>query len=377
MTGSLQEKTMRSGKTFFYIVLNTLPKKKWIATGLEVKGNRREANELLIKTLVEYGMMEQLEVLDNDILVHQYLRHWIESVDIRETTRRNYKSYLTQHIIPYFERLNVRLKDVKPSMLRLYYEYCKNAKHLSPKTIRNQQGVLSKAFRDAFYDDLIVVNPHEKIRLIRVKPPKIQTLTLEEYKRFITEAKSHRLHLAIMMFCEMAVRRGELLGIEWKNVDLEHGAIRICATRTSVSGDAVVPNTKTYSSTRTMYISEQIVELLQKEQAQQKEYEKMFGSEYIKNDLVIKYPNGRPYSPTQVTRQIGDLTEKHFGKRITPHKLRHTVASIMVDCNIPIYNVSKFLGHSGTQITERTYVHEKQDFNRGTLNLFQQSVFQN
>ena len=46
------------------------------------------------------------------------------------------------------------------------------------------------------------------------------------------------------------------------------------------------------------------------------EYEKMFGSEYIKNDLVIKYPNGRPYSPTQVTRQIGDLTEKHFGKRI-------------------------------------------------------------
>lgn len=376
MTGSLQEQKMKSGKKFFYIVLNTSPKKTWLSTGLEVKGNRRQANELLKKTILEYEKREQLEVTNNDILACDYFRSWVKTTDVRETTRKNYNSYLNHHIIPYFKKLNIKLKDIKPSTLRAFYEYCKNTKKLSPKTIRNQQGVMSKALRDAYYDDLIMVNPHDKIKLIRVQPTKIQTLTLDEYRRFLDEAKTHRLYIAIMLLCETAIRRSELLGIEWKNVDLKSGEINICATRTSVSKDKVELNTKTESSNRTMYISDSLIELLKQEKKQQKEYERLFGSEYIKNDLVIKYPDGRPYSNTQVTRQIGNLTEKFFGKRITPHKLRHTVASIMVDCNIPIYNVSKFLGHSGTQITERTYVHAKKDFNRSTLDLFQKSVFQ-
>lgn len=101
-----------------------------------------------------------------------------------------------------------------------------------------------------------------------------------------------------------------------------------------------------------------------------KEYKKLFGSEYIENDLLIKHPNGKPYCDAVVTDIIGNLTEKYFGKRITPHKLRHTVASIMIDKQIPIYSVSRFLGHSSVQTTERVYIHEKKDLNRDTINMF-------
>ncbi len=376
MTGSLQTKTLKNGKKYFYIVLNTKPNKKWIATGLEVKGNKWKATDMLTKALEEYHTMENLEVMPTNITVHQYLTEWVETTEVRETTRKNYKSYLNMHILPYFKRLNMKLQDVRPSVLRKYYDYCEKTKKLSPKTVRNQQGVLSKAFHDAFYDDLIVTNPHDRVRFIRVEPTKIETLTEEEYKFFLEQAKSHRLYLAIKLLCETAIRRGELLGIEWKNVDLEHGEIRICATRTSVSKDAIVYNTKPQSSNRTMYISDELVELLKQEKAKQTEYRELFGADNIQNDLVIKYPDGRPYSDTQVTRQIGNLTMKYFGKRITPHRLRHTVASIMVDKNIPIYSVSKYLGHSGTQITEKTYVHAKQDLNRDTLNLFKKSLLQ-
>lgn len=165
------------------------------------------------------------------------------------------------------------------------------------------------------------------------------------------------------------------MGIEWKNVNLDTGAINICATRTVSSGDSVEYHTKTRSSNRLMFVSDYAISLLKKEKERQKEYRKQFGEQYIENDLVLKYPDGRPYSETQVTRQIGRMTEKFFGKHITPHKIRHTVASIMIDYNIPIYSVSKFLGHSGIQITEQTYIHAKKDFNRETLNLFQSLLF--
>ncbi len=370
MTGSLQEKTTKNGNSYYYIVLNTRPQKTWIATGLEVKGNRRQAHDMLINAIVEYQKLENFEVIPTDVSFHRYLEEWVATTEVRETTRKNYRSYLNQHILPYFKKLNIKLQNVRPSTLRTYYDYCKNTKKLSAKTIRNQQGVLSKALHDAFYDDLIPTNPHTKVKFIRVEAPMIETLTEEEYKIFLDEAKSHHLYLAIMLLCETAIRRSELLGIEWKNVDLESGEIKICATRTSVSKENVEYSTKTHSSNRTMYIDENLIALLKQEKAKQEEHRNMFGADYIKNDLVIKYPDGRPYSDTQVTRQIGNLTEKLFGKRITPHRLRHTVASIMVDNNIPIYNVSKFLGHSGTQITEKTYVHARRDLNRGTLDLF-------
>ena len=70
MTGSLQERTMKSGKTYYYIVLNTKPNKTWISTGLEAKGNKRQAQELLAKAIAEYEKMESLEIIPTDITMH-------------------------------------------------------------------------------------------------------------------------------------------------------------------------------------------------------------------------------------------------------------------------------------------------------------------
>ena len=100
MTGSLQERTMKSGKIYHYIVLNTKPNKTWIATGLEAKGNKRQAQELLAKAIAEYEKMESLEIIPTDITMNQYLAEWVESTDVRETTRKNYRSYLNHHILP-------------------------------------------------------------------------------------------------------------------------------------------------------------------------------------------------------------------------------------------------------------------------------------
>ena len=135
---------------------------------------------MLIKAIVEYEKLENFEVIPTDVSFHRYLEEWVATTEVRETTRKNYRSYLNQHILPYFKKLNIKLQNVRPSTLRTYYDYCKNTKKLSAKTIRNQQGVLSKALHDAFYDDLIPTNPHTKVRFIRVEAPMIETLTEEE-----------------------------------------------------------------------------------------------------------------------------------------------------------------------------------------------------
>jgi len=368
MTGSLQVKKTKTGNEYYYMVINTKPKPTWIATGLGVKGNKRIANEMLKTKIAEYDKLETMEVTESNMLFHQYLLDWLEHTEVRDTTKQSYESALKNHIVPYFEKLDIKLKDVRTSTLRSYYASLETK--LSDKSIRNQQGILSKALKDAFYDDLIVNNPHDKIKLIHVKKPEIKTLSVEEYKSFINETKDHPLHLAIVLLCETAIRRGELLGIEFKNINLNTGEIHICATRTKVSKDEVVHMTKTDSSDRSMYCSEYALALIKHEKERHKEYKKLFGSEYIENDLLIKHPNGKPYCDAVVTDIIGNLTEKYFGKRITPHKLRHTVASIMIDKQIPIYSVSKFLGHSSVQTTERVYIHEKKDLNRDTINMF-------
>lgn len=374
MTGSLQTKTTKNGNQYYYMVINTKPKQTWISTGLTVKGNKRQASEMLKQKISEYDRIENLEIIESNMLFSEYLQQWVEKTEVRDTTRQSYESALRNHIIPYFEHLSIRLKDVRTSTLKAYYTSLENK--LSSKSIRNQQGILSKALKDAFYDDLIARNPHDKIKLIQVKKAEIRTLTLDEYKRFLSSTKNHPLHLAIVLLCETAIRRGELLGIEYKNINLRTGEIHICATRTKVSKDEVVYLTKTDSSERMMFCSDYAIELIKEEKKKQKEYKQLFGAEYIENDLLIKHPNGKPYCDSVVTNTIGNLTEKYFSKRITPHKLRHTVASIMIDNQIPIYNVSKFLGHSSIQTTERVYIHEKKDFNKDTLTMFRDSLEQ-
>ncbi|MBO5007404.1 MAG: site-specific integrase [Clostridia bacterium] len=367
MTGSLQNKKTKNGNEYYYMVINTKPKPTWIATGLLVKGNKRLANEMLKEKIAEYERLDKLEVHVNNMSFADYLRSWVSRTEVRDTTRQNYESALRNHIIPYFEAKEIKLKDVRTSTLRAYYETLEGK--LASKSIRNQQGILSKALKDAFFDDLIESNPHDKIKLIKVKHAEISTLTMDEYKTFMEATKDHPLHLAIVLLCETAIRRGELLGLEYKNINLRSGEIHICATRTKVSKEKVVYLTKTDSSDRTMFCSDYTVELIKKEKEKHKEYRKLFGNEYIENDLLIKHPNGKPYCDAVVTKIIGNLTEKYFGKRITPHKLRHTVASIMVDNQIPIYSISKYLGHSSVQTTERVYVHAKKDFNRKTMNM--------
>ncbi|MBQ4109485.1 MAG: site-specific integrase [Clostridia bacterium] len=374
MTGRLAIKKTQKGVQYYYIVLNTKPTPKWISTGLKVENNKRKAEEILKEEIKKYDMLEFSEITESKMLFTEYLNHWVKNCDVRETTRKEYKSALNTHIIPFFEETKLLLSDIKTSHLRPYYNFI--SQKLAKKTVRNHQGILSKALKDAYFDELILNNPHDRIKLIKPEKKTIETLTTEEYQQLLKhlEEKDEELHLIILLFCELAIRRGELLGLEWKNINLDTGEIKICATRNKVSKHNVEYQTKNQSSNRSMFVSEKTLILLKKEKAKQEEYKELFGSQYIFNDLVIKYPNGHPYSDTSITNKVGTLTNKLFNKRITPHKLRHTVASVMIDNGVPLYNVSKYLGHSSVQTTEAVYIHEKEDFNKDTLLLFQDKL---
>ena len=172
MTGSLTEK---NGK--YYIVLNLYEgsrrKRKWIATGLPVKGNKRKAEQMLREKLLEYERTPL--AAKSDTLLSDYIRHWLTIVQRRvdEVTFQGYEINATSHILPYFDQLGIKLQDITQPMLQAYFD--EKAQHgrkdgkggLSPRTLRMHKNVLNQTFNEAMKEGLLNGNPCQGVELPR------------------------------------------------------------------------------------------------------------------------------------------------------------------------------------------------------------------
>ena len=156
MTGSLQIKTLPSGKRYFYTVIdvaseNGKRKQKWQSTGLEVKGNKKKAEKVLRERLKEYEMRTFHE--DAEMMFSDWIEVWLNSIQnqIEKSTWEGY-FYPVQHVKNYFSEKKLRLKELKPIHFEEYYTYMltegnskdkKQTKGLKPKTVRQHRLVIN------------------------------------------------------------------------------------------------------------------------------------------------------------------------------------------------------------------------------------------
>ena len=363
MTGSLQ---IKNGK--YYAVLNyrdeyNKRKQKWICTELEIKGNKKAAEKFLHQCIEQYDGKERM--LNNDMYFHIYIGIWLESIKhtVEQSTFEGYSMDVKNHILPYFEKHRFKLGEIKALHLQAYYgEMLEKGKKdgsggLSPKTIKNHHTIIRKSLQDAMRNEMIPSNPADLVKLPKKQKFIGEFYTLSQANSLIECSKDTEFYVAVVLALYTGCRRSEILGFKWESVNWESGTITVKDTVVRAKTVIYRRGTKTDSSYRTLQLTEGVMEILKEEKAKQQEYERLFGSEYIKNDYIVKRANGELYVPNTFTSCIQRCMKKAGLPVIRFHDLRHTTASLLISLGLSLKEVQEWLGHSDISTTANIYTH--------------------
>lgn len=221
----------------------------------------------------------------------------------------------------------------------------KQPKGLSPKTVRNINQVISSALTFAKEQKLIISNPADGCALPKLEHREMKTLTADQLQSFLWEAKESGVYELYYIELATGLRRGELLGLKWEDVDLAAGAIHIRRQVARINGEIVEAPLKTQNSYRTLSIGADAVGILMRQK------------EKNRSKYVFPSPTGGPMSPDSVLHMLHRVLKRAGLPKVRFHDLRHSCATIMLYLGHHLKDIQTWLGHSNYSFTADTYIH--------------------
>ena len=290
--------------------------------------------------------------------VGQWMDEWFEAyakVKVRPSSHQTYKGYIENHIktnigdIPIEKLTSLQLQKFYRLLLtegrvpRIESE--KQPKGLSAKTVRNINQVISSAMDMAVRHKLILTNPTEGCELPKVEHREMKTLPAERLGAFLREAKESGVYELYYMDLATGLRRGELLGLKWEDIDLQNGIIHVRRQVARVDGEVKEMPLKTKNSYRNISISQDAVAMLTEMEA------------HRSSDYVFPSSTGGLISPDSVNNMLHRVLKRAGLPSIRFHDLRHTFATLALQNGVDIKTVSGMLGHADPGFTLDTYAH--------------------
>lgn len=297
-------------------------------------------------------------VIPKDLTVSQWLSTWMNDViklSRAATTVYAYQQMIDNHITPAIG--SVPLQKLTPTMLQQYYAAKIREGKISSNTVRKHHDLLNTALRMAVKQGLILNNPAERVEAPVIKRPEIHYYSLEQVRALLQLCEGTRLEVLIKLAGLLGLRREEIMGLTWDCVDFENKKIEIREVRTMAAAEVVTKAPKTDTSRRTLYMPPDIEDVLRREQEKQEGYRKALGADYQDSGYVFAHEDGRPVRPNYASELFTKFISDNGLPPLTLHGLRHTFASIANSKGIPVYNISKALGHSSTATTSKIYTH--------------------
>ncbi|MBA2876376.1 tyrosine-type recombinase/integrase [Thermaerobacillus caldiproteolyticus] len=328
-----------------------------------------------------------------------FINEWFDTVYCQnksETTIETRRYIIDSQLIPYFGKMP--LKDINTRLIDKFFaelqengrkprktDECEEKedkkKDLSQSYLHIIFGLLNQAFNKAVAWELIRVNPMENAQKIVVKNNKSKrnrAWTKEEVNIFLEAASKKGLVTPFLVDVVTGVRRGELLGLKWEDIDFKNKTITINGTLYRRKGEGLKykQKTKTESSdNRVIPIPDTVVELLKKEKALQDEMKKKFGNSYNSENFIFINDKGEPIDPDYLTRKFREIVKTLNVKQINLHGLRHTAATLLMKLGVHAKIVSDMLGHSRIQVTLDFYSHSDEEMIRQSTNELEQHIF--
>ena len=287
-----------------------------------------------------------------------WLEYWMDSIvrpNRAETTVYAYQKIIDNHIDPALG--TVPLKRLTPKMVQEYYTEIQRANGLSSNTMRRHHDLLSSALRSAVRQDVIPASPMERVEPPRVRTTESYFYNNQELKLLYQKIEGNILELAVKLAGSLGMRREEICGLKWENVDLQRHLVLIREARTAYGATIVQKETKNRASVRTLYLPDEVYLLLEQEQARQQQERCLQSPTYNPTDHVILDAKGVPYSPNALSLAFTRFVKKNDLPRLTFHGLRHTFATIASCQGASLFDIGKALGHSTPATTGRIYTH--------------------
>lgn len=283
-------------------------------------------------------------------------------MSLRPTTWESYRYQVDGHIIPALGHL--RLPQLQTAHIqRLYNERLAGGRldgkpgGLSPKSVKYIHTVIHSALEQARREGLIMINPAAAVRLPKQERPEIKYLGVAEAAIFLATAKESKHFAAFFLALNTGMRRGEILGLRWQDLDLEAGQLAVNQGLVRVSGKGLVlQEPKTALSKRVINLAPAVVQVLKDRKKQQAEYRLMAGGAYDEKNLDLVFCNelGEPICPRAFTRVFERLIKK-AGLDVTFHGLRHTFATMALEQGVDVKTIQETLGHHSAAFTMDVY----------------------
>lgn len=294
------------------------------------------------------------------ITLEEWLEYWIEEVvgpNRAYTTYYCYRAMIKNHIIPILGK--IKLQNLEPWQIQQYYTRAMRESGLDPNSVHKHHILLHTALKLAFRQGLLKENPVERVEAPREHPVKQVYYTPKQLKQLFERVEGTWLELVVKLGAYLGLRRGEICGLRWENIDFRQKIIKIRMTRTTAGGHVIEKGPKTENSIRTLGIGGvgELLDLLLATRQHQMQQKERLGQDYCDSGYVITHENGRPRHPNTVTLAFHNIVKKHGLPPITVHGLRHTFASVANHAHVPLVDIGKALGHKDVSITGRVYTH--------------------
>jgi len=316
------------------------------------------------------GMVADTEGLT----VADFMARWTEHKErdgVKPNTVQSYRDTVKRYILPHIGK--VKLEKLRPlDVEHLLSKLSKAGKSaaMSAYTLR----VLKMALRQAVRWQMLPRNVAEAVRPPKVERPEMHVWTAEQVAAFLDVTQTHRMHAAFYLALMTGMRRGEVLGLKWADVDFARSRLTVKHNLVEVHGEGtpgkqhagkdtvssictMLSTPKTKASRRTVALSPGTLAKLRDHLAQQ-ERERLAAAEAWQDQgFVFASELGGPTNPDALSNWYQALVKRAGVPRIRFHDMRHTAASLMIQRGIPPKTVSERLGHADVAFTLRTYIH--------------------
>ncbi|MEN6460806.1 MAG: site-specific integrase [Syntrophomonas sp.] len=313
------------------------------------------------------------------ITLEQWLDRWLEvykKPTLKYSTWFSYKQLADLHIKPALGKR--QLDRLQANEIQEFYNYLSESGRvtektngqeikdkptgLSSQTVRNCHNVLRGALNQAYKEALILWNPVIAVDLPVRESREIRPFTTDQVLNFLKAIKDHEIYPIIFTDLGTGLRRGELLGLKWEDINMGKGTAVICRSLIQVGSEVHwQESVKTKASNAIITFPSEVIKVLKQVKKRQKQNKNLLGNDvYQDNDLVFCRVDGTPYRPDYIYHQYKDLLVEHKLPNTTFHALRHTFCTLLLESGEDLATVSKLARHSCLSITSDLYIHKTQ-----------------
>lgn len=323
--------------------------KTWIAEITLPDGRRKKKRskdkQIVRDWLLEFrqSVKENRSLPDDRMTFGQLVSRYLSDVakhTLKPKTYFIYEYLLFDHAVPEIGRL--KLVNLKPYHLQSLYSK-KLEDGFSKKTVHHLHATIRRVLNEAVKWGVLYSNPCSQVTPPRADKTPPNVWTIDEAQRFLSAVSGHRWHAIYLIALTTGARRGEILGMEWQNINWSKGSISILRTVSELNGQIIISEPKTAKSRRVVTLPKVVLDALKPNQKP--------------SGLIFQTGKGTPIAPRNLVRHFHKVSDELGLPHIRFHDLRHTSATILLSKNVHPKKVQELLGHSSIVLTLDTYSH--------------------